>query len=102
MKIYQQDSMARHDLARCWVWKRAFRSLLICDQTATKLRLSQKEGMPMETSAEYFRRRLTDEEIIEKLRGRGSYRSRRDAALRIEELKEEVARLEALRGERQH
>ena len=50
----------------------------------------------METPAEYFRRRLTDDEIIEKLRGNGSYRSRRDAALRIEELKAEVARLEAL------
>jgi hypothetical protein len=53
----------------------------------------------METPAEYFSRRLTDEEIIQKLQGTASYRSRQEAVKRILELKEEVARLKALLGE---
>ena len=58
-----------------------------------------KESEPMETPAEYFSRRLTDEEIIQKLQGTASYRSRQEAVKRILELKEEVARLKALLGE---
>lgn len=40
----------------------------------------------METPAEYFRRKLTDEELITRLRDRPSHRVCREAALRLEEL----------------
>ncbi|MBT2772902.1 hypothetical protein J7J47_11780 [Halomonas sp. ISL-60] len=40
----------------------------------------------METPAEYFRRKLTDEELITRLRDRPNLRVRREAAARLEEL----------------
>lgn len=40
----------------------------------------------MESPAEYFRRKLTDEELITRLRDRPSHRVCREAALRLEEL----------------
>ena len=55
----------------------------------------------METPAEYFSRRLTDEEIIRKLRGTANYRSRQEAVKRIIELNAEVARLKAILEDRQ-
>ena len=40
----------------------------------------------MESPAEYFRRKLTDKELITRLRDRPSHRVCREAALRLEEL----------------
>ncbi|MGE6778179.1 hypothetical protein ACQKFL_11125 [Vreelandella titanicae] len=40
----------------------------------------------MESPAEYFRRKLTDEELITRLRDRPNLRVRREAAARLEEL----------------
>jgi hypothetical protein len=40
----------------------------------------------MEAPAEYFRRKLTDEELITHLRDRPSHRVCRESALRLEEL----------------
>lgn len=40
----------------------------------------------MESPADYFRRKLTDEELITRLRDRPNLRVRREAAARLEEL----------------
>ena len=48
--------------------------------------MENEQEPPMETPAEYFNRKLTDEELVTKLRKLPANRACREAADRIEEL----------------